>query len=56
MSFPTTEQVNEALRAVIDPELRRSIVDLGMVRSIEIDEMLQEWCRDRSSDALDLIA
>jgi ATP-binding protein involved in chromosome partitioning len=33
---PSKEQVNEALRAVIDPELRRSIVDLGMVRSIEI--------------------
>jgi ATP-binding protein involved in chromosome partitioning len=32
----TKEQVTEALRAVIDPELRRSIVDLGMVRSIEI--------------------
>ena len=36
MSQPTKEQVNDALRAVIDPELRRSIVDLGMVRSIEI--------------------
>jgi ATP-binding protein involved in chromosome partitioning len=34
--MPTTEQVTEALRAVIDPELRRSIVDLGMVRSIDI--------------------
>jgi ATP-binding protein involved in chromosome partitioning len=34
--MPTTEQVTEALRAVIDPELRRSIVDLGMVRSIEL--------------------
>jgi ATP-binding protein involved in chromosome partitioning len=34
--MPTKEQVTEALRAVIDPELRRSIVDLGMVRSIEI--------------------
>jgi ATP-binding protein involved in chromosome partitioning len=34
--MPTTEQVTDALRAVIDPELRRSIVDLGMVRSIEI--------------------
>jgi ATP-binding protein involved in chromosome partitioning len=34
--MPTREQVTEALRAVIDPELRRSIVDLGMVRSIEI--------------------
>jgi ATP-binding protein involved in chromosome partitioning len=34
--MPTEEQVTESLRAVIDPELRRSIVDLGMVRSIEI--------------------
>ena len=34
--MPTKEQVTEALRGVIDPELRRSIVDLGMVRSIEI--------------------
>ena len=38
MSLPTEDQVREALRAVIDPELRRSIVDLGMVRSIEIRE------------------
>jgi ATP-binding protein involved in chromosome partitioning len=36
--MPTREQVTDALRAVIDPELRRSIVDLGMVRSIEIRE------------------
>jgi ATP-binding protein involved in chromosome partitioning len=35
---PTKEQVNEALRTVIDPELRRSIVDLGMVRSIEVGD------------------
>jgi ATP-binding protein involved in chromosome partitioning len=34
--MPTRDQVTDALRAVIDPELRRSIVDLGMVRSIEI--------------------
>ena len=33
--MPTNEQITDALRAVIDPELRRSIVDLGMVRSIE---------------------
>src|SRR3954469_19965219 len=38
MALPTKEQVTDALRAVIDPELRRSIVDLGMVRSIEIRE------------------
>lgn len=38
MSIPTEEQVTEALRAVIDPELRQSIVDLGMVRSIEFKD------------------
>jgi ATP-binding protein involved in chromosome partitioning len=32
---PSKDQVTEALRAVIDPELRQSIVDLGMVRSID---------------------
>ncbi len=37
-SMPTKDQITEALRPVIDPELRRSIVDLGMVRSIEIRE------------------
>jgi ATP-binding protein involved in chromosome partitioning len=36
MQTPTKEQVTQALEAVIDPELRRSIVELGMVRSIEI--------------------
>jgi ATP-binding protein involved in chromosome partitioning len=36
MAVPTEEQVTEALRSVIDPELRRSIVELEMVRSIEI--------------------
>jgi ATP-binding protein involved in chromosome partitioning len=33
---PTKEQITEKLTAVIDPELRRSIVELGMVRSIDI--------------------
>jgi ATP-binding protein involved in chromosome partitioning len=33
---PTTGQVREALRAVIDPELRRDIVELEMVRSIDV--------------------
>src|SRR5256714_3820988 len=37
-SMPSTEEVREALRAVIDPELRRSIVELDMVRSIEIHD------------------
>jgi ATP-binding protein involved in chromosome partitioning len=34
--MPTKEQITEKLTQVIDPELRRSIVELGMVRSIEI--------------------
>jgi ATP-binding protein involved in chromosome partitioning len=38
MPNPTTEAITDALRAVIDPELRRSIVELGMVRSIEIGD------------------
>lgn len=38
VSLPTQEQVTEQLKAVIDPELRRSIVELGMVRSIDIAE------------------
>jgi len=33
----TQDQVIAALRPVEDPELRRSIVDLGMVRTIQID-------------------
>jgi ATP-binding protein involved in chromosome partitioning len=35
---PTKEQITERLREVIDPELRRSIVELGMVRSIDIQD------------------
>ena len=35
--MPTKEQITEQLRGVIDPELRRSIVELDMVRSIEIE-------------------
>ena len=34
--MPTKDQVTDALRSVIDPELRRDIVELEMVRSIEI--------------------
>jgi ATP-binding protein involved in chromosome partitioning len=36
--MPTREQVMESLRAVIDPELRQDIVELGMVRSIEFGD------------------
>jgi ATP-binding protein involved in chromosome partitioning len=34
-AMPTDEQITDALRAVIDPELRKNIVELGMVRSID---------------------
>jgi ATP-binding protein involved in chromosome partitioning len=34
--MPTRDQVTDSLRAVIDPELRRDIVELKMVRSIDI--------------------
>ena len=36
--MPTETQILEALKAVIDPELRRDIVELGMVRSIDIHD------------------
>src|SRR6266508_1670930 len=34
--MPTREQIVDVLRPVQDPELHRSIVDLGMVRDIEV--------------------
>src|SRR5690349_24943652 len=37
--MPTRDQVLEALKVVIDPELHRNIVELGMVRSIDISEL-----------------
>ena len=37
-SMPSQDEVREALRVVIDPELRRSIVELDMVRSIEVHD------------------
>ena len=43
----TEAQVTEALRPVQDPELHRSIVDLGMVRRVDID-------RDRVHVVVDL--
>ncbi len=36
--FPSIDQLIEALRPVQDPELNRSIVDLGMVRDVVIDK------------------
>src|ERR1700761_8208883 len=35
-SMPTRDEITEALRAVIDPELHKDIVTLGMVRSIDV--------------------
>src|SRR5436305_5381152 len=37
-AMPSREQVIESLRAVIDPELRRDIVELEMVRSVEVHD------------------
>ena len=36
--MPTKDQITEALKSVIDPELRHDIVSLGMVRNIEIHD------------------
>ena len=36
--MPTRAQILEALKAVIDPELRRDIVELEMVRSIDVHD------------------
>jgi ATP-binding protein involved in chromosome partitioning len=36
--MPTRDQVIDALRSVIDPELRRDIVELEMVRSVDVHE------------------
>jgi ATP-binding protein involved in chromosome partitioning len=36
--MPTQDQIREALRAVIDPELRKDIVTLEMVRSVDVHE------------------
>jgi len=36
--MPNRDVILEALKVVIDPELRRSVVELGMVRSIDIKD------------------
>jgi len=38
MSTPTTMAVLDGLRPVIDPELNLSIVDLGLIRGITVDD------------------
>jgi ATP-binding protein involved in chromosome partitioning len=37
-AMPTQDQILEALKVVIDPELRRDIVELEMVRSIDVKD------------------
>ncbi|MDE3721156.1 Mrp/NBP35 family ATP-binding protein [Nocardiopsis sp. N85] len=37
-STPTTDQVHKALATVQDPEIRRPITDLGMVKSVDIGD------------------
>ena len=38
MSLPTEEQIREALKGVIDPELHIDIVNLGLIYSMERQE------------------
>ena len=35
-ALPTPEQVTQALAGVIDPEIRRPITDLGMVKAVDV--------------------
>jgi len=37
MSLPTDEQLNAALSTVIDPEIRRPLTELGMIKSAAVD-------------------
>ena len=34
---PTPDQITEALGRVIDPELRKPVTELGMVRGVDIE-------------------
>ncbi|MGQ9627128.1 MAG: metal-sulfur cluster assembly factor [Anaerolineae bacterium] len=35
--MPTEQEIHEALRPVIDPEIGMSVVDLGMIREVIIE-------------------
>lgn len=37
-ALPSVEAIHEALATVIDPEIRRPITELGMVREVEVDD------------------
>ena len=36
---PLLDAIREALTHVLDPEIKRPITDLGMVRSVEVDRL-----------------
>ncbi len=36
LAAPTTEQIMQALAGVLDPEIRKPITDLGMVKSVDV--------------------
>ncbi len=38
MALPTKEQIMDALRPVMDPEIRIGIVDLGLIYDVEIND------------------
>ena len=38
MAMPTREEVMEAIRPVKDPEMDFSVVDLGLIYDVELDE------------------
>ena len=33
----TSEKVLQALRGVVDPELKRNLVELGMIRNVKVE-------------------
>ncbi|MDH4157330.1 MAG: metal-sulfur cluster assembly factor [candidate division Zixibacteria bacterium] len=38
MTLPTVEQIYEALKPVLDPEIRIGVVDLGLVYDVVVEE------------------
>ncbi len=41
MSLPTPEEIKEALKQVVDPELHIDVVNLGLIYDIRLDEEKQ---------------
>ncbi len=40
--MPTEQEILDALRPVVDPEIGMSVVDLGMIREIKVEEDVVE--------------